>query len=60
MTTMDVCWVSGREEGLNKHALVKEDQAEKPGWPCTARQALHSQTASETDISMQLPEVSSP
>lgn len=55
------CMLGFRDrDGLNKHAFVKEDQAEKPGWPCTARQALHSQTASETDISMQLPEVSSP
>lgn len=38
--TMDVCWVSG----LNKHALVKEYWAAKPGWPSTAIQ-LQKQTS---------------
>lgn len=38
------CMLGFRETGLNKHALVKEYRAAKPGWPCTAIQ-LQKQTS---------------
>lgn len=42
--TMNVCWVSGRETGLNEHALVEVYWVQKPGWPCEAIQ-LQKQTS---------------